>query len=180
MARKSGIVFEGVGDLAYRLWLLGENVGPAVNRALRGAARTVVDEAKANAPRRTGALARSQGLRIRRYESSRYTAVMGARRGFGGMMQVSRRGKPIRVNPANYHHLVEFGTAPGARRMEQSRSAAVRRRATTTARRFHPGTAPRPFLQDAFGRHAVSLLAGIREELGRLIRDASRRVGVAV
>jgi len=94
--------------------------------AARDAMKPMTQAAKANARqiRVTGLLAKSIGVVARRYKSGNVSIVLGPRTGFRTIID----GKPR--NPANYGHLVEFGTSTAApkaflRRAYDSKRTAV-------------------------------------------------------
>lgn len=75
--------------------------------ALSAGARIIAREAKDLAPRDTGLLKRSIGIRAVTYSSGVSVAIIGPRKGF--KTTVSRRGRSQVANPAKYAHLLEFG-----------------------------------------------------------------------
>lgn len=81
--------------------------------AVGKAALPIRKAAKALAPKRTGALANSIG--IKRYRSKRAPmaiAVIGPRTDFKPSKKVGEAIGGRNIKPAKYAHLVEFGTAP--------------------------------------------------------------------
>jgi HK97 gp10 family phage protein len=82
---------------------------------LKAGARHIEKAAKSMAThsKRTGRLVESIGLSVRKNKGGpyrgKYTARVGARSGFATI--VMEGGKPKRIDPVKYAHLVEFGTS---------------------------------------------------------------------
>lgn len=101
----------GAEELDRVLFALPERMQKNVlSTAVRGGAAVLSKAAKANIQAdgsvRTGLLHRSIGVRVKRYSRSGVIyAAVGARRSVVGTTEDGRR-----IVPANYAHLVEFGT----------------------------------------------------------------------
>ena len=128
---------------------------------LQDAAAPVVRATKgAIAPHdRTGALERSIGVAVRIYpRKMRFTAIIGARRGFSF---TTERGQ--RVDPTHYHHLLEFGTGP---HIEQWTDMGGKRK-----QYVHHGAAPYPTLRPAWDEQKGAAYESLRNGLQSCIRD---------
>ena len=135
-----------------------------IRSAITKAVRVLAKEAKKLAPKDSGLLKKSIGQVVRTYKNGRIVGVVGPRRGFKQMVSRTKR-FPAKVgesvfqagdfvvaelaDPANYAHLVEFGTEPhsigkGDDRVKKSGGAGSQIGST------HPGNRAQPFMRPAF------------------------------
>lgn len=160
-------------------------------KALDAAARPILRQAKALVPKRYGALRQSLGVLKRRY-SGAVAVVIGPRRGLKSKLRSGLANKGIRVEPANYAHLVEYGTRPHrttkGSNIDQYRTTVDRFGKATTrlakkaqgqdSGNVHPGSRPKPFLRpavDANKQNVKGILERvIAEEFDRLVSGARR------
>jgi HK97 gp10 family phage protein len=168
---------DGGKELSRKLFLLGDRAKSALTGAVRAAAKPIVDDAKARCPVRFGALRESIGLAVRFYSrSGTAVAVIGPRveykaSGKGGKM-FAVKGKVI---PANYAHLVEYGTRPHA---IGKGSQLERTTASTKGRQtglMHPGAKAQPFLRPAFDSNKQNAERIIQDELTKAVEAAFAR-----
>lgn len=163
----SAIQLDGFRELERKLLGLGPKVAKKVTRkAMTAARREVVAEIKARVPVRHGDLKRSIGAkRQARSRSQSLTDTIGAR---------SRKrvvnGKP--VNPANYAHIVEFGSKPHAIFPKSGGLLST----PVGLRPFvqHPGARPQPFMRPAWRASGPRALKAFQREYGRGVIAAAR------
>lgn len=116
------VELEGLADIVQVLNEVEQGVRNRVLRkAFRAYGRQIIKPAKRAAPVRSRALRRSIGQKIATYKSGTMVLVVGPRRG------VTAEHEGRRVVPANYAHLVEFGT-------QRSRATPFMRQAAVAAR----------------------------------------------
>jgi len=139
-------------------------VGKAANKAMR----ITVKAARRNVPVETGQLKKSIGIRIKKYRQSGIVfAAVGPRKGY----KDATTGR----NPANYAHLVEYGTAP---HKETSEGGFKIGNFFVGKTIDHPGARPKPFLRPALlknKRHVVDTYGkeagdGIEKEAAKLLK----------
>lgn len=105
------IDMRGVRDIQRTIERLAPELRKAAYKAVISAgARVVLREAKARAPKDTGILKRSLGIKAKVYGSTPY-AVIGPRFGVKGTPRITAKGKKITPHPYFYSRLVENGTA---------------------------------------------------------------------
>ena len=189
-SEQNGIRFnpQSLGDTQRALSMLKMATQRRVVRlAMSAALRPVAREAKRLAPRDSGQLRKAIGLIVRTYENTGKTVgVVGARHGFAAvvarkMWAAGVQGKNVvnlvamrYANPANYIHLVEFGTKPhtiggGASLRKQVKGGAT-----------HPGTKPLRFLERAWNAARGTFMSvfgsklneGVRREVAKLAGKA--------
>lgn len=182
MANIKGIVLTGDKELEKKLLGLEKKV---YNRVVRGATersmRPVRDSAKqrALAIKDTGLLAKSIGVKTKSYPRKRVVvSLVGPRKGF--KREVTRTTtlpdgrevtKKMLANPANYAHLVEFGT-----QAHSLGGGSQIRDGLQFPGAIHPGTVARPFLRPAFDEKEMQILSIYRRELAAgVIREAMKR-----
>ena len=170
---------EGFAGLERALDALGPKVAVKVLKAaVKASGGPVKKAAKSNAPRSTGLLRLSIGDRTVRSKRApvAYT-VIGARISFKGKKATDARSKGVRAafaRPANYAHLVEFGTAEHWIRARKQGVLSFAGIITKVVR--HPGSRPQPFMRSAFNasqRRALSVMgkkawSGIAKEAKRV------------
>ncbi|MEM0445561.1 MAG: HK97 gp10 family phage protein [Nitrososphaerota archaeon] len=136
------VKLQGLEELRALLGRLSDGLGQGVGSAAQEIARLFMDEARAKAPVRTGALRES--IRMRREEG----------------------GKAVVEALAPYAGYVEYGSGPHV--IEPGRAAVLRFEAggeTVYARRVrHPGSRPSPYWRPAFeeaGREAYRVFSEV-------------------
>ena len=109
-----GIEIEGLDKLIKKLDALPDKVVKKVARpAITKAGRIVRKQMKANAPVGCGVLKRSFTAKTKTYQSGNVVSVVGANTKTVGTVTLES-GRTIKEVPANYLHLVEFGTSHSA------------------------------------------------------------------
>lgn len=145
--------------------------------ALRRATGPLIAAAKANVPRRTGALRDSIAAVVKKGSRGGSYVVVGPARGYfsGGKRLGKGESAKGADAPANYGHLVEFGhhaVSPG--------KGTSRRKKTANTIRF---IAARPFLRPALASSqsavgdqlAAGIAAGIAQALKRIVKNPGSR-----
>lgn len=106
----------GAGDILSAIDELADDFRKGGEQnVLRAAGRVIESAAKANAShsQRTGQLAKSIGLKVKKVkrgpDRGNYTVRVGARTGFATV--IMEGGKPKRTDPVRYAHFVEYGTS---------------------------------------------------------------------
>lgn len=182
----------GLADVYKALDDLGKVAAPeGIRKGLGDATRTLLGSAKAKVPTDTKSLKKALGRVVRKFKVGRgYHGVVGAR--MDAPPKRGRKAKAARfthkkaqkgyqkeraVVPANYVHLVEFGTQPHA----VSGGAEVGRRGKPTvgqAGKPHPGARPQPFLRPAYdevkGDVLALIKARVRDEIHALAAKARK------
>jgi HK97 gp10 family phage protein len=132
-------------------------------KGVRAGGKIVQAAAKARAPKRSGALRQSIGLKAQKGNKGKTVAlaVIGARKKVQKMVRPPRGTKKILAIPAKYAHLVEKGTKP---------------------RTGHPGAKANPFLRPAFdatkSRAVQEASRVIAEEIQKVIaKQAAKLAG---
>lgn len=157
---------EGFDELERALMQLGKKVAKKVTKsAMSKARRVVVVDIRERVPVRHGDLKRSIGAkRITRSRKQQATDVIGAR---------SRKrmldGKPI--NPANYAHIVEFGSKPHAIFPKAGGMLSLPIGLRPYVR--HPGAKPQPFMRPAWRASAPKALSVFKREYAKGVRKAA-------
>ncbi len=158
--------------LAKLLGLRDKVFRSVLTTASRRAMRPVVQMARANAPRETGTLARSIGVRVRKYpRKGMILTVVGPRAGF--------KDEATGRNPVYYAHLLEGGhriVKRGSLKVRFSRKAGgwIRAKGTGQVLGFVAGT---PFMKPALETQQELVLATLRSELGAGVeREAAKGV----
>lgn len=163
MASRMYFSLQGDEQILSALASLRTGVRTILRNALTKASKPVVAAAQAGVHEdRTGQLRRSLGAVTRSYRNA-IVVVMGPRRGFDTVVVSRFTGKAMRVDPAKYAHLVEFGTAAHWQ---------------PKLNWMHPGARPKPFLRpawDAKQSEAERILveqidAGIEKEVARRVK----------
>jgi HK97 gp10 family phage protein len=141
---------EGLAALESMLAQLPDKIERNIVRgALRAGSREFVKEAQRRVPRKTGRLAKSIRVSVRKVR--------------GALVATTKAGN----KEAFYAHLVEFGTAAHLIKPANAKALAVAGRAVAKVR--HPGGRAQPFMRPAFdigGQRAVlSYAAYMRKRL---------------
>jgi HK97 gp10 family phage protein len=135
--------------------------------AVKDGAKVVQKSAKGSAPRSSGALKQSLGIKGQKGRKGKTIAfaVVGPRTKVRKL--VKRRGsrRPVLAVPAYYAHLVEQGTRPHALG-KGSRAVARRGKKKLSAGAQHPGTRPRPFLRPAYTGNKAAIATAVTKRLG--------------
>lgn len=128
-------------------------------KAVKAGAKLVQAGAKARAPKSSGALRQSLGIKSAKGTRGRTLAyaVIGPRKKVRKLVKRKGRGQRVLAVPANYGHLVEGGTKP---------------------RGSHPGSRPKPYLRPAFdgvrGQAAAVGMKVMSEEIQKALAKQRR------
>lgn len=167
MTRKS-VHMSLVGDkeLIAKLNALGGKVyRKVIKQASRKAFAPVVKTAKEKAPKESGLLKKSIGVKQKSYpRAGRIATIVGARTGFAQEVSVDTPFGPktVRRDPVKYSHLVEFGTAPHSVGSGDSEYQ-------------HPGATAKPFMRPAFDANENRAIQIMRTELAAgVVREARK------
>lgn len=119
-------------------------------KAVKAGAKIVQAAAKARAPKRSGALKQSIGIKAKKGSRGKTLAfaVVGAR------TKVAKQFKGKTIKPAKYAHLVEKGTKPHG---------------------GHPGAKPKPFLKPALESQKAAVGKAILATLAAEIEKATAK-----
>ena len=122
------LTVSGAGALKLTLdEIVGKIARRAARRAVTEASKLILEVAKANVPKDTGALKKSLGRKVAalksgggyiaiigpRYDSKKL-AAKGRKKRFGKYRRRKGYAQVMFVNPVKYAHLVEYGTRPHA------------------------------------------------------------------
>ena len=138
-------LFTGDKELRKVMRKAATNIKKATSKGLSKAARPIIQKAKANVRPQSVTVAKSLGLKRKRYAAGAVqSAIIGPRVGsYATTKQVTN---PITGNkttkkhePWHTAHLIEGGTAPHTIHLKD-RNLVIQ----------HPGTKPKPFLEPAF------------------------------
>ena len=140
----------GIEEMLKNLQKVGSAVAKrAPSMAVRAGSKPIIKSIRNRAPRQTGSLRKSIGVKVKNYRpSSAVTAIIGAR----SKSYQTAEGKR---NPSLYSHLAEFGTAP--HRLGSQKKIITRRG------KKHPGAKAQPFMRpgwDAAAPAAVDATIG--------------------
>ena len=147
---------QGAKEIEAMLDKLGIKAARSMKTALRKAARPIIKEARANAPKRSGELRRSLMSEVKSY------------RGAGG--SYAKVGPRSSSPAAHYAHLVEMGTAPHSLAPEKRAASDVKSRNENV---IHPGSTAKPFLRPAFDTNIDQAQLIIRDTLSDMVRKES-------
>lgn len=147
-------------------------------RAIGQSARPVIAEARQRVSKRTTALQRSLGVRIKRYpRKGIMTAVIGARSGYTfAPGATGNEGDGKRINPGNYSHLVEKGhriVRPRSLRTYVNKFGLLRRKKGTGSTAGF--VRARPFLEPALEGRQADVIARLKAELAIGVEREARR-----
>lgn len=161
MAREFDVQVKGLDGVDRMLADLPLRVGRSVQvAALKKAAEPIAEAARRLAPKRTGVLAASIRVAVKRgATAARATVQIG-----------------LEAPGRWYGHLVEFGTKPHSLSPGDARS---RRYVANPDGPWHPGTSPQPFMRPAFEfmkNHAIDVyVQSIRAEIERYLKRQAKR-----
>lgn len=148
-------------------------------KAVKSGAKVVQSAAKGSAPRASGALRQSLGVKAEKGRKGKTIAfaVVGPRKKVRKLVKRKGSRMPIVAVPAFYAHLVERGTRPHA--IGKGSRLARRGKAGSATGRLHPGSRPRPFLGPGYalnrGRIANAITETLRVEIAKEIEKARVR-----
>ncbi|MCC6797718.1 MAG: HK97 gp10 family phage protein [Candidatus Hydrogenedentes bacterium] len=167
-SKLSRLVLTGDKELIAKLNGLGGRVyRKVVARASRKAFAPVAKDAKAKAPKETGLLKKSMGVKQKRYpRAGRIITLVGPRTGFATDVTVNTPSgeRTMRRDPVKYAHLVEYGTAPHSIKIGDGEPYQ------------HPGGAPKPFMRPAFDNNESRAKQIMRSELAAgVVREAKSK-----
>lgn len=168
-------------------------LGPKVYRkviksASRKAFAPVVKTAKEKAPKETGLLKKSIGVKQKAYpRAGRLVTIVGPRTGFAQEVSVDTPFGPKKVkrDPSKYAHLVEYGTRPhSTAALANNRIRTNKDGEVSEENRIgfeiamqsgdnHPGAAAKPFMRPAFDGNEARAKSIMRSELAAgVVREA--------
>ena len=151
----------GMEDILKRLERLEpKKQRQALKRAVGKAGNEIVKDARKRVPVGLGLLKISLGRKDKIYrKNNTAVSVIGARTRFKGKKAENIRaggGRASKARPANYAHLVEFGTSPHA---ISSPGGFLSFAGIITRKVDHPGGRPKPFLRPAFESQKMQALS---------------------
>lgn len=160
-----------------------------LRQAVARAAKPIVAAASARAPVNSGLLAKSEIDKEKSYRQMA-VAVIGAanrramavrrrilkrwRKKHAGVQMINAPSRIANANPAQYAHLVEFGTKPhpvGKGLKSKAQRVLSRIMGGRRLTGMHPGTAPQPFLRPAFDANANKSLGIMQDEVRKAIEE---------
>lgn len=173
-----GIVLSGADPLIAKLVELPSKVfRKGLLSASRKAMRPVVAQAKATAPRETGTLKQSIGIKIKTYpKRGTVVTIVGPRAGFGIEYEGRKR------DPVYYAHLQEGGHRVVAAntlgtRFSKKVGNLIKVKGSGAVLGRVP---PRPFLQPALKSNQAVVVAILRTELAAFVaKEAAKESGAA-
>lgn len=186
---KGNFTLIGDKELKRKLDTLPDKVYKRVVRvASRKSMQPVAKAMKAKAPRETGLLKKSIGLKVKGYKRAGIVVTLvGPRTGFKTEVIVDTPNGPRKEfrDPTKYAHLVEFGTAPhdvGKDRERYQYNYALekgkqKRKVKTKVKPYkHPGTAAQPFARPAFDENKGKIISVFRSEMASgVVEDARKK-----
>ena len=157
-------------------------------KAIGKGAKLVIPAARSRAPKRKGSGALKKSIGSKSFASKKTktgaVAVIGARR--KTEVQVQHGNKTITAIPANYAHLVEFGTrahslAKGATLKRKSGKGVTKGQGSGPQ---HPGAKPKPFMKpawdstkDAVGEKvATEIVKEVQKQIEKNARTAFKKL----
>jgi HK97 gp10 family phage protein len=161
---------EGLAATTYTMGTLTDRFARKVMRkSLSRATKGLVGAVRRKIPVRSGLMKKSIGRKIKTYvENGVVLAIVGARRGFGGVVNVD--GRQVYEDPAKIMHLVEFGTQPHSVAKDSQASQGN----VAHAASLHPGSIAQPSLRPAYeeekGRMEADYARGCQEGLAEELR----------
>lgn len=146
-------------------------------KGARAAGRILLRAARAQAPKRSGATRRAQGVKAakgRKGQTLAY-AVQGVKTKFQLVWTPKGGKKPQKVVPAFIDHLIQLGTRPHSL-AKGARLSRVRGKRTSAAvgqdsGRLHPGARPNPYRERAW----VSVKRQAGEECVKAMAEATQK-----
>lgn len=175
-----------VGDkeLIAKLNSLGSKVyRKVIKQASRKAFAPVIKSAREKAPKESGLLKKSIGVKQKAYpRNGRFVTIVGPRTGFAKTVVVNTPFGPkkIKRDPVKYAHLVEFGTQ--AHSLSQGAENRIRGNSEENRIGFaiamqggndHPGATAKPFMRPAFDGNESRAKQIMRSELAAgVVREA--------
>ncbi len=170
-------VFDGLEETLKAMKVLDATVRTkTVKQGSRIAMNRVVARARQLAPKETGLLRKSIGLRQKSYRKGAVTStVVGPRRGFASQVEVTLPdGSKVtrRRDPQFYSHLVEFGVQAHS----LGKGSRIRKNIDKGGQR-HPGVPAKPFLRPAWDSEADKLPNAIAEGIQQAVKKAGFDLG---
>ncbi len=167
-----GVAISGDKALINALFALPDKVfRRGVVIASRRAMKPVIEEAKAKAPRESGALSTSVGVRVKSYKKTgTVVTVVGPRQGYAKTFNNKLR------NPFYYAHLVEKGhkvVKPGSLKIRfSSHRGFIRAKGTGKTLGWVAGI---PFLRPSLEHNQDGILGSLKSELGSFVEREAKR-----
>lgn len=150
-------------------------------KAIKAGAKIVQQEAKSRAPKRTGALKQSLGVKSEKGKKGKTIAlaVVGPRKKV--RKTYKRGGRTLIAVPAFYAHLVEKGTQPHPVSKGEKIPRAGRKPGEKPKKKpkgIHPGSKPNPFLGPALASNTGKIQAETIRVLGEEVQKAIEKASV--
>lgn len=168
--RHANISISLVGDkeLIAKLMALGPKVYKnVVSKAARRAMAPVIKTARQLAPKETGQLRKSIGVKQKKYpRNGRIVTIVGPRTGFEITTTVDTIFGKLKTtrNPVKYAHLVEYGTRAHTLASVDGDKLKIM---------SHPGATAKPFMRPAFDANEQRAVSIMRSELAAgVVREA--------
>ena len=144
-------------------------------RALNKASRPIIKGARRKVRRRHGDLRKSLGNVIRmEKKTGAIISIIGPRRGRKRVVD----GKP--VDPANYAHLVEYGTQPHEIKPRNPAGALPVGNDQFAGTVQHPGTPAAPFLRPAYDENKNEAPKDYGEVIGGFIESEAKKANARI
>jgi HK97 gp10 family phage protein len=183
MARASSSIrleLDGVEELLKTLSILQDKVAKRVlAKAMGVALRPFRKAARLRAPTQTGLLKISIGNVVRKYKRADSTTVVGVsgpRRNVGGKAAAKIRGAAgnAKREPANYAHLIEFGTVSHTIRPRRGKKAVTVDGKPYSVVDVH-GVRARPFMRPAWAAAKQDVQRTLEDEVGNGIVEEAKK-----
>lgn len=186
---RTRISLTGDKELMDKLNSLGSKVyRKVIKQASRRAFAPVIKTAKEKAPKETGLLKKSIGVKQKAYpRAGRMVTIVGPRTGFEKEVTVDTPYGPKKVkrDPSKYAHLVEYGTRPhSTAALTSNRIRPNKDGEVSEENRIgfeiamqggdnHPGATAKPFMRPAFDGNENRAKSIMRSELAAgVVREA--------
>lgn len=171
---------EGVEKAIHSLDGLGRTLrNKILRKAVNASARIMLKAARSLAPRGTGLLKKSLGVRIKTYQKSgAVVAIIGPRTGFKKTRQgktLTAFGKKMKAsgqNPTKYVHLIEFGRAE-----VRVKKKKVLSDGSTIYGTVVKSVPPRPFLRKAFEQTKNAVVETMKQRIAEELEKAAAALG---
>lgn len=134
--------------------------------AVKDGAKVVQKSAKGSAPRSSGALKQSLGIKGAKGRKGKTIAfaVVGPRKKVRKLVKRKGSRRTVVAVPAYYAHLVEQGTRPHTLGKGSRAKARLGKKASRGGAQ-HPGTKPKPFLRPAYTGNKKAIASAITKKL---------------
>lgn len=158
----SKLLITGDGALIQALKSLDRKIArKTIRKAITKAVKPIRVAYKANVPVKHGWLKKAVGSKVKTGRGGKVSGIIGARSDLEAVVPDERTGKPRKIRPAKYQHLVEFGTRPHTIKVGKRRIK-------------HPGSAGSHPLGRAFQAHAQTAMTIIETTIRQEIESSGR------